>query len=472
MYWSRLFIPTLREIPPGVEAAGEGLLLRAGYLRSLPGGDTSCLFLGQRSLRKILRIAREEMDAAAAQEFQAGPELLHLARELRSYKQLPQIWYQLSGSRLESYSFDVSAEGDAAPEGLEESYAAHARVFGRIFERCGIDPGRDSLAGPRAAGVPDPPAAPDPEGDLAPEPFHTPRHKTIADIAAFTGLPETSQIKSLVMIADGSPVLALVRGDHQLSEAKLARVLETDQVRAASPEEIQKHFGAEAGSLGPVGVGSAIRIVADLALHGRRNMICGANRNDYHLRNVTPGEDFGAEFFDVREAGEPDARRIGGLARFGAKFAEARRLMVSNENGEAAPLRVGSYWLALDRILIEAAGQHRDADGLILPTSIAPFDVAVIPVFATDPVQREAAEAICAAARAAGLDALLDDRDERPGVKFKDADLIGVPYRITVGKKAAQGIVEVVERRTKKVTEVPRDQAAAWVTEARAAAAR
>jgi prolyl-tRNA synthetase len=414
MLWSKLFIPTLRD-------ESQPLLARAAYVRG-----SAYLYLGQRALRKMEGIVREEMIVIAGQEFGVGANLLHLARELRSYRQLPQIWYRAG----ESYSFDLTADG------REEAYRKHDGAYRRIFDRCGLKYA--------AAGEENTEKIADPPGDLAPEEFSTPGQRTIADIAALTGLPETSQMKSLVMVAGGEPVLAVVRGDHQLSETKCAAVLGASDIRAARAEEIRELFGADAGSLGPVGVAN-VRIVADEALRGRRNMIAGANKNDYHLRYVTPGEDFEAEFLDLRDKGGGE---LGRLLRLSAHLPDLR---VTTEEGRDVTPAVGRYSIHLERILEVVAELHRDEDGLALPPSIAPFSVVVTPVH---PTQLEAANKIYEELRAAGADALLDDRDLRPGVKFKDADLIGVPYRINVGRKMAEGVVEMVERKSRQMTEV------------------
>jgi len=413
MLWSKLFIPTLRD-------ESQPLLARAGYMRG-----PAYLYLGQRVIRKMEDLVREEMNALGAQEFGRGADLLHMARELRSYRQLPQIWRRAE----ESFSFDLTVEG------REESYRGHEAAYRRILNRCGLEYSD-------AGGEPGSPV--DPPGDLAPQEFPTPGQKTIADIAAFTGLPEAAQIKSLVMVADGEPVLALVRGDHQLSQAKCAAVLGASDIRPARADEIRDLFGADAGSLGPVGM-TKVRIIADQALRGRRNMIAGANKNDFHLRHVTPGEDFEAEFLDLRE------KAGGELVRLLRLSAHSLVLRVTGEDGRDVTLAVGRYSIHLERILAAAGEQHRDADGLALPSSIAPFSVVVTPVH---PTQLEAAYKIYGDLLAAGADALLDDRDLRPGVKFKDADLIGVPCRINIGRKMAEGLVEMVERKSRQLTEV------------------
>jgi len=561
MYWSKLFIPTLRENPAEAEVVSHQLLLRAGYIRQLSAGIYSYLFLAQRSLRKIEQIVREEMDAIGAQEMLLpalhpaelwqesgrwgvmGDNMFRLkdrwgrdhclgmtheevmtsiARgELRSYKQLPQLWYQIQNKfrdeprpksgllrvrqflMKDSYSFDIDAAG------LDVSYQKHHRAYCRIFERCGLnyivveahsgamggsqshefmvvsDAGEDFVVVCRSCGYsanlekavsrPSAPQAADPAGDLTPEAFHTPGRKTIADVAEFTQLPETSQMKSLVMVADGRGVLALLRGDHQLSETKFSSAMGASEVRPAHPEEMRKWLGADAGSLGPVGV-NGLRVVADCALKDRRNMIAGANRDDYHLRNVTPGEDFQAEFYDLRQAAAGDGCtncgaplqlqktvEVGHIFKLGYKYSESMGLHVTNAEGAEVPVIMGSYGIGIERILSAAVEQRHDADGMALPAAIAPFAVVVTPVNSAEPAQRRASEEIYRTCLALGLDALLDDRDERPGVKFKDADLVGIPFRITVGKKVAQGMVELVERHGKKLGDVPTAEAAAAV---------
>ncbi len=558
MHWSRLFIPTLREDPAEAEVTSHRLLLRAGYIRQLSSGIYNYLFLAQRSLNKVVAIVREEMDSIGAQEFLLpglhpaevwqesgrweimGHDMFRLkdrnghdmclgmtaeevmtviARgELRSYKQLPQIWYQIQTKfrdeprprsglmrvrqflMKDSYSFDMDAAG------LDAAYRKHYDAYCRIFSRCGLEylaaeahsgamggsqshefmvkseAGEDWVVTcpkcgyaanlEKAASVPTPPQAPDPEGELAPEEFHTPGRKTIAEVAEFTNLPETSQTKSLVMVADGKPVLVLMRGDHQLSETKFQQVVGAKEIRAARPEEIVAWFGAEAGSLGPVGVAN-MRILADVALRGRRNMIAGANRNDYHLRNVTPEIDYPADFHDLRQVAAGDACaqcgaplglskaiEIGHIFKLGYRYSNSMGLRVLNAEGqEVAPI-MGCYGIGIERILSSAVELYSDSDGMALPVAIAPFQVVVTPVNNADQAQMTAAGEIYDACRKLGLDVLLDDRDERPGVKFKDADLIGIPYRITVGKKLAKGFVEFVERRGKKTADIETGAAA------------
>ncbi len=561
MLWSKLFIPTLRENPAEAEVISHQLLLRAGYIRQLSAGIYSYLFLAQRALLKIQRIVRQEMDAIGAQEMFLpalnpaevwqesgrwdimGDNMFRLkdrfqrdlclgmtheevmttvARgELRSYKQLPQIWYQIQTKfrdeprpksgllrvrqflMKDSYSFDMDQAG------LDAAYDKHYKAYCRIFDRCGLkytaveahsgamggsqshefmvssDAGEDFVVTCEACGYsanlekavsqPSPAAAADPDGDLNPEEFHTPGRKTIAEVAEFTKLPETSQMKSLVLVADGKPVLVMLRGDHQLSETKFGAVAGDMEFRQAHPEEIRTWFGAEAGSLGPVGVKN-MPIFADQALAGRRNMIAGANKNDYHLRNVTLGDDFQAEMHDLRQAAAGDrcvrcggnlqvhkSIEIGHIFKLGYKYSDSMGLRVLNADGKEVTPIMGSYGIGIERILSAAIELYHDKDGMLLPSAIAPFDVVITPANNSDDAQISAARQIYESCLALGLDALLDDRDERPGVKFKDADLIGVPFRVTVGKKLGSGLVELVERKGKTTGDVAVGDAAAGV---------
>jgi prolyl-tRNA synthetase len=566
MLWSKLFIPTLREPPAEAEVVSHKLLLRAGYVRQVASGIYSHLFLSQRALLKITKIVREEMDGIGAQEMLLpalnpaelwqesgrwdvmGHDMFRLkdrwerdmclamtheevmtsiARgELRSYKQLPQIWYQIQTKfrdetrpksglmRVRQFIMKDSYSFDLASEGLDISYQKHYDAYCRIFSRCGLSylavqahsgamGGNESTefmvastAGEdfvvvcpecgyaanleKAVSNAKPAASADPEGDLTPEEFHTPGYKTIAEVSGFTKLPETSQMKSLVMVADGKPVLALLRGDHQLSETKFSSVMQAREIRPAHPAEILEWFGAAAGSLGPVGVKN-MTVIADSALEGRRNMIAGANKDDRHLRHVTPGKDFQTRFSDLRQSEAGDTCQacgkgvlelkktieVGHIFKLGYKYSSSMGLRVLNAAGEEVTPIMGSYGIGIERILSAAIEEHNDKDGMALPASIAPFTVVVTPVNLADAAQEQAAREIYRACLALGLDALLDDRDERAGVKFKDAELIGIPFRITVGKKLAQGLVELVERRGK----VSRDVSVAEAADAVRAAA-
>lgn len=554
MRWSQTFIPTLREVPAEAEAAGHQLLLRAGYIRQVAAGVYAYLFLAQKSFLKIAQIIREEMNRIGGQEFylpalnpaelwkETGrwdavdvmfrfkdraehemclgvtheEEMTNIARgELRSYKQLPQIWYQIQEKfrdeprpksgllRLRQFIMKDSYSFDLDDAGLDVSYDKHVDAYRRIFERCGLsflhvdaysgmmggkasseftapaESGEDWIARCEcgfAANLEKAEAAPtpitDPPGDAAPEPFPTPGQKTIDDLVRFTGESPARLIKTLDYMVESQPVVLLLRGDHQLSETKLSTALGTTTFRPATPEEALKLHGANLGSLGPVGLKGA-RILADRALEGRKNLITGANRNDTHLRHVTPGRDFVAEYRDLRVVSTGDlctrcgkplslsrSIELGHVFKLGRRYSEAMHATVLDANGQEVPLVMGSYGIGLERILSAAAEQNHDADGMFLPRAIAPFEVILTAANMDDAGLCAASEKLYQTMHAHAIDVLFDDRLERPGVKFKDADLIGVPYRVTVGKrKFEKGLVEIFERSTKQIHDVKLDDA-------------
>ena len=552
MRWSLLHVPTLRDDPAEAEVISHRLLLRAGYIRQLSAGLYCYLYLAKRSLNKIENIIREEMDAIGAQEIYT-PELhpaevwkesgrweaiggdmfrlkdrwgrdhclgmteeevvTYIARgELRSYKQLPQIWYQIQAkfrdeprpkaglmrvrrfTMKDSYTFDMDASG------LDAAYRKHYRAYCRIFDRCGLEyiavdahsgamggsescefmvpspAGEDWLIECPASGYranlekavakAKPPAVPDPAGDADPEEFATPGMRTIEEVSGFDGLPPTSHIKALVMAADGNPLMALLRGDHKLSDTKLAVETGASQLRPAHPEEVRQWLGAGAGYVGPVGAGH-VTLLADSALEGRRNLVAGANRDGHHLRNVTPGRDFEARFADLREAeegdldiasGEPVRRlkaiEVGHIFKLGYKYSASMGLTVLDVNGKAVNPIMGSYGIGVERVLTGAIEQNADSVGMSLPISIAPFEAVITPVNLKNRAQREAAWWLYGRLREAGVDVLLDDRAERAGVKFKDADLIGIPFRVTVGRRIGDRLLELTERKTRESQDV------------------
>ena len=563
MFWSQLYVPTLRETPAEAEVVSHQLLLRAGYVRQLAAGIYSYLPLAQRSLLKIQQIIREEMDAIGGQEMllpalnpaeiwkesgrwdvmgdnmfrlkdRFGRELClgmtheevmtTLARgEVRSYKQLPQIWYQIQTKfrdeprpksgllRVRQFLMKDSYSFDLLPAGLDVSYEKHRVAYNRIFERCGLkfiaveahsgamggsqshefmvesNAGEDLVVVCESAGYGAnlekavsravAPAAADDETALDPEEFSTPNQKTIAELVAFTGVAATGLIKSVVYVGDEKPYLCLLRGDHQLSETKFSSATGAVEVRPAHPAEIQDWFGAAPGSLGPVGVKN-MPILADLTLEDRRNLITGANKDDFHLRNVTPGEDFTAVYHDLRQVAEGDTHvetgaplkivktvEIGHIFKLGYKYSESMGLKVSDQDGKEVTVIMGSYGIGVERILCAAIELFHDENGMSMPASIAPFQVVITPASYLDPAVKAAGAQLYNECKALGLDVLLDDRDERPGMKFKDAELIGIPYRITIGKKLPNGIVEVQTRRGRTSADVAISEAAAHVAQ-------
>src|SRR5918993_2382144 len=557
MRWSRYFIPTLREDPADAEVISHKLLLRAGAIRQLSAGIYSLLPLGQRVAIKVMQILREEMNAIGGQEFYLpalhpaeiwqesgrwsaiGDEMFRLkdrkgtdmclgmtheevfttiARsEIRSYKQLPQVWYQIqikfrdearpkSGLiRVRTFIMKDAYTFDVDHAGLDKSFIHQREAYKKIFTRCGIQflmveassgamggtesnefmartpAGEDLIVSCANCGYAANlekatsrlSAITDEAGLDAPEEFPTPGVRTIEDLIAFPGGAEASrQIKSLVFFAtiqgEQRPLLVLLRGDHQLHEIKLADSLRSTAVRPAQPEEIRNLLGASAGSLGGVGAkaksGTAkidLRIVADSTLKNRRNMTTGANKDDHHLRGVDIGRDIPVDdWFELRtvlpgercprcETGVLDVFKgmeIGHIFKLGTKYSESMGATVLNQEGKEVPIVMGSYGIGVERIITAVVEQNHDADGIIWPKALAPFDVIVTITNMKDAALREAGEKLYKDLQRAGLDVLLDDREDRAGVKFKDADLIGIPYRVTVGKKVSDGLVELFER--------------------------
>lgn len=565
MRWSQFFIPTLREDPADAEVVSHKLLLRAGLVRQLGAGIYSFLPLAQRVSIKIMSILREEMNRIGGQEFflpalnprevweesgrwtAMGDNMFRLKdrkgadmclgmtheevftsiarHELRSYKQLPQVWYQIqvkfrdearpkSGVlrvrqfiMKDAYSFDVDQAG------LDRSFEDQREAYKRIFDRCGLqyviveassgamggsasnefmvktDAGEDMIATCASCGYAANlekaqsrlPLIVDDAGPDSPEEFPTPGVRTIEDLTTFPGGADaTRQIKTLVYMAttDGEPrfVLALLRGDHQLHETKLSDALAGAVVRPAQPDEIIDLMGASAGSLGGVGAkakaragGKELSILADSALKDRKNMTTGANKDDHHLRGVDVERDIKPDqLIDLRtvvsgerctqcDAGTLEVSKsleIGHIFKLGTKYSDSMGAHVLNADGKEVPIVMGSYGIGVERIMASAIELHHDSDGIVWPKAIAPFDCVVTITNMKQDELKSTGEKLYKDLQRAGLDVLLDDRDERAGVKFKDADLIGIPYRITVGKKVGDGIVELFERRGKKTEDV------------------
>ena len=583
--WSQLFIPTLREAPADAEVASHKLLLRGGYIRQLGAGIYSYLPLGQRSINKIVAIVREEMDAIG-QEFllptihpreiweesgrwaimgenmfrlqdRKGADLClgmtheevmtDIARsEIRSYKQLPQIWYQIQTKfrdeprpksgllrvrqfiMKDAYSFDIDEAG------LDTSYDKHDRAYRSIFDRCGleyvaVEADSGAMGGSQSqefmvyteagedliASCPNCHYAANLEkatsqlmtveelpGEGLPELIHTPGQRTIDDVGSFlsstlpsfaadggsaVALKPHHQIKTMAYMLNlpesehsrfgkSRAVVAFLRGDHQLNEAKLAALVGPGDLRPMTPEEIVATFHAPAGYLGPIGVAAAPHpkkpgslVILDKSLEGRSNLIAGANQAEYHLLRVTPTRDFKPTLTaDIRTINEGEgcpvcgtplklgkAVEIGHIFKLGRRYTATMGSTVLNKDGKEVTPTMGCYGIGIERILTAAietsAAKSQgatNAESYALPPSIAPFEVVVTVTNVKEPDLLAAGEAVAAELAAAGFDVLLDDRDERAGVKFKDADLIGVPYRINIGKKLAEGKIELVDRLT------------------------
>jgi len=558
MRWNRSLIPTLRDDPADAEAISHKLMVRAGLVRQLAAGIYVYLPLGLRVIEKVSAIIREEMNRIGGQEIEMpvlhpaeiwqqsgrwdviGGEMFRLkdrngrdmclgmtheeviawlaAREIRSYRDLPQIWYQLQTKerdearprsgvlRTREFLMKDSYTLDPDNAALEVSYNAHKDAYCRIFDRCGVtyvvvqsDPGMMGGSGshefmaPSAAGEDDvalcdacgyaanvelargvpaaPPASDGGRGEVA-----TPNARTIAEVSAQLEIDPAGTIKTLVFIGPDGPVLALVRGDHALHERKLARVLKAE-ARPAHPEEIKRHLGVAPGSVGPLEVRGA-RIIADESLRQGRYVV-GANREGFHAIGVTPGQDFACEWADLQVAlageGCPTCGKalriervieIGNIFKLGTKYSVPLGATYLDERGQQQPIVMGSYGIGPARIAAAAVEQRHDADGIVWPWAIAPFHVHLVPVSTKDAGQMAVAEELYRDLGAAGFEVLMDDREERAGVKFKDADLLGIPIRVTIGNALAkEGVVEVRSRASRLDRRVPRAEVVGVIQE-------
>jgi prolyl-tRNA synthetase len=523
MRWSQTYIPTLREDPADAEATSHRLLVRAGFIRQLMAGHYTLLPLAVRVRAKIIDVIREEMNRIGAQEFilpamhpaeiwrktgrweGMGEEIFAtLALELRSYRDLPQRWYQFqtkfrdeprprSGllrlrefTMKDSYSFDLDADG------LDRSFALHYQAYTRIFARLGIpaipvQASSGSMGGsgsiefmcPSQAGedlvvrcpscgyaanvekaTASLPPTQDGPGLPAPERFPTPGARTIADLATDFDAPADRQIKTLVYILDGQLTLVLLRGDHALVEQKLADATDTTMLRAARADEILEALGASPGSLGAVGV-TGWPVIADTALRGRRGMFTGANSDEVHLRGVDVDRDIKiSKWADLREVtageqcpvcGQPLVTlrtiEVGHIFKLGYKYSDALNLSVLGRHGDKVRPIMGSYGIGVERAIAAVVECQHDAAGIVWPVQVAPFVVALVLLDPTDPETGRACQTISEQLTAAGIDAIVDDRNDRPGVKFRDVELVGIPYRLTIGARdLANGTVELAHR--------------------------
>ncbi len=556
MRYSQLLIPTLKEEPAEAEAASHRLMLRAGYVRQLAAGIYLYLPLGQRVMEKILAILREEMRAIGAQEitmpilhpaeiwretgrYEAiGPELFRLkdrgdremvlgmtheeviawlaAREIRSYRELPQVWYQIQTKlrdearpksgvlRTREFLMKDSYSLDASEEGLQKNYQAHLEAYRRIFTRCGLryyvvesDPGMMGGASAHEFMAPSPageddvalcacgyaanveladsqPPVPDFPRWLKLEEVATPEQRTIDEVTAFLGVDPKVCIKTLLLIGDQGPFLALIRGDQTLHEKKLARLM--GPFRPAHREEVAQFAGVEAGFVGPVGLD--LPKIADRALQSGV-YLTGANKAGWHLQGVVPGHHFEARIADLHVVqpgdGCPACGRslqiervieVGNIFKLGTKYSLSLKAMFLDEQGRQQPIIMGSYGIGPARIAAAAIEQHHDGNGIIWPLTIAPFHAVLLPLNVRVEACRETAERYHRELEAAGVEVLLDDRDERAGVKFKDADLLGIPYQVVFGEKGLkEGVVEIKARRDSSVARVPVDEGVARLRE-------
>jgi len=519
---SQLFLPTLRDDPADAEAASHKLLVRGGFIRQVSAGVWTFMPLGWRVHRKIEQVIREEMDAIGAQEMLMPlltpaelweatgritiPEIFHLedrtgrrfilpftheetvtfhAREIQSYKQLPQLWYHFAVKdrdeprprggllRVREFIMKDAYSFDRDEDGVRRSFEANREAYKKIFERCeletydvqaesGVMGGKFSIdfLAPSGSGentlvlcengnyaadlevaraIPRDPSFPDRLD--GPEEVETPGVTTIEGLAEFLGIDATATSKAMPVVKDdGTLVLALIRGDDHLSETKLYDAL-PGASRPATDDEIRTAFGAGGGSLGPIGFEG--EILADETLR-EGQFVAGANRDEWHLRGVEAGRDYTPRFADLREPAEGDrcpecggalqfqvAIEVGHIFNFGSFYSTPLEATFLDEDGKEKSLLGGSYGIGLARTMAAVVEQHHDEQGIVWPASVAPCDVHVVVLTGLE----EQGERVAAELDAAGKDVLLDDRDLRPGEKFADADLIGIPTRITVGKK-------------------------------------
>jgi len=521
---SQLILPTLREAPADADAASHKLLVRGGFIRQVGAGLWTFLPLGWRVHQKVVQIIREEINAIGGQEMLAPvltpaelwelsgrigiPIVFHLkdrngrdfvlpfsheetmtfhARELQSYKQLPQLWYHFSTKerdeprprggllRVREFIMKDSYSFDRDESGLDRSFDAHKGAYERIWERCGLEAyyveaesgimgGRESsgFMAPAesgenilvrcengdyyadydaARGIPREPEFP--ESLDQPEEVETPGITTIEALAEFLGVDPAATSKAMPVMVGERPVLALIRGDDRLSEEKLVTAL-GEAYRPMTDEEIRGVFGAGGGSLGPVGV--TIDVLADDALR-EGQFVAGANRDGWHLGGVEAGRDYRPEFADIRQANEGDACvlcggklleqpaiELGHIFKLGTFYSVPFGAMFLDEDGAEKPLVMGSYGIGPARTMAAIVEQHHDEQGIAWPRSVAPYDVHIVAL----PGVESYAERAAGAVNEAGFDVLLDDREARAGEKFADADLIGCPFRVTVGRKAAE----------------------------------
>jgi prolyl-tRNA synthetase len=556
---SQLFLPTLRDPPADADAVSHKLLVRGGYIRQVSAGVWSFLPLGWRVHRKIVQIIREELDAIGAQEMLCPvltpaelwetsgrygiPEVFKLedrngrrlvlplsheetftfhARELQSYRQLPQAWYHFGTKerdeprpragllRVREFIMKDSYSFDRDEEGLDRSFAKHAVAYRRIFERCGLEfyeveaesgimggsestdylaptgSGENELARcencdyaadlEAARGVPRPPTFP--ESLSAPEEVETPGVTTIEALAEFLGIDAAATSKAMpVVTADGRQVLALVRGDDRLNEEKLTTVLASG-FRPATDDELRATYGSGGGSIGPVGVD--VEIVADDALR-EGQFVAGANRDGGHLRGVQAGRDYEPRFADIRQTNAGDAcPRCGGVLtaqtaielghifKLGTHYSVPLQATFLDEDGQERPLVMGSYGIGPGRVMAAIVEQHHDERGVRWPSSVAPYDIHLVVLAGGEEQILSLAEHTADSLSARGLDVLLDDRDLRPGEKFADADLVGCPVRVTVGRKSlADDAVDVRLRAGGEEERVAGSDVAEWVVERR-----
>jgi prolyl-tRNA synthetase len=567
MRFSRMLIPTVKEVPADAEVTSHKLMIRAGLIRKVASGTYTYLPLGWRCLLKIIAIVREEMDKAGAQEILVpsiqplelwdktgrsidyGPTIFrlkdrhgkgsvlgptaeevvtyHAASEIKSYKQLPINLYQISPKfrdefrprfgpiRSREFIMKDAYSFDADPVGLDKSYKKMYDAYCKIFKRCGLEyviveaevgemggsgshqftvpceSGEDTIVytedGSYAANLEraavDPPSViltlSEAKGKNLPNPelVHTPNIGSIEAVCAFLKTQPKDMIKTLIHTDGNNVIAALIRGDHDLNPEKLTQTLGGKHVELADEATIEKVTGAKVGFAGPMGLADKVsKLIIDHAVAAMAVGVTGANKTDYHTKNVVPGRDFPLKgknivIADIRNAVEGDAHNgkkllfkhgieVGQVFKLGTKYSEKLGAKFLDEQGSEKPCIMGCYGIGINRIIASAIETGNDENGIIFPISIAPFEVIVTCVNQDDKEVVKTAEKIYQQLLDKGIDVLLDDRDIRGGVKFKDADLIGIPIRVTVGQKSvAQGNVEIKLRRESQSQKAPIEKA-------------
>jgi len=550
LLWSKAFIPTLKEVPAEAEMISHQLMLRAGLVRQLTAGVYEYLPLGWKVMLKVMKIVREEMDKAGAQEIYLpalcpaeiwqesgrwesfGDEMFRLkdrkkreyalcptheevitdlARAQRfSYRDLPQNWYQMQVKfrdeprpragviRVRHFTMKDAYSMDRDQNGLDQSYLAMREAYKRIFSRCGLkyfivgaSSGLMGGSGSQEFMVPSPSGedtcavceacgyaaniqiassklqAPKYQ-DIPLLEVSTPEKRTVEEVSQFLKVPASQLMKSLLYIADDKPVFILVRGDDEANEDKLQKAIGTATFRPATPEEVLKHTGANVGFISPVGV-KGVRIIADHLLRDATGLVSGACKDHFHCQGISVNRDLKVdEYADIRtikngepcpECGQPlgltQAIELGHIFKLGLKYSQALNANFTDEDGTQKPLVMGSYGIGIDRIAACVIEQSHDKDGIIWPAAVAPYQVLITLLGEPSSEAGRLALKIHDDLIQAGFDVLLDDRPERPGFKFKDADLTGIPVRINVGEKGLrEGMVEIRQRKDGQVSKV------------------
>ena len=552
MLFSKMFIPTVKEDPKEAEVVSHRLMLRAGFIRRLASGVYTWLPLGLRSLRKVERIIREEMNKKGAQEIlmpavqpkelwvestrweKYGKELLRFVdrnnrelclgptheevvtdlvrREVRSYKDLPVNLYQIQTKfrdeirprfgvmrsreffMKDAYSFDTDESGAG------KSYMDMYDAYNSIFNRCGFrfrvveadtgqiggsfshefmvlaETGEDTIISCDACGY----AANLERAEVGATEkavstkkgihrrVETPNQRKIDEVSSFLGITPDRLLKTIIYNTDKGTIGVLVRGDREINDTKLKNLLKLDELELADERTIEEATGGPLGFSGPIGL--SIPLYADMDLKFMEDFVIGGNERDVHVADVNVGDLAIKDFYDIKVAEEGDrcprcekgklvttrGIEVGHIFKLGLKYSESMNATFLDSDGKEHFMVMGCYGIGVGRTVAAAIEQGNDENGMILPLPIAPFEVDVLPVNTTSPESMEVARMIYGELLARGVDAVLDDRDERPGVKFKDCDLIGIPFRITIGEKnLKEGVVEIKRRDSREFEKVP-----------------